>query len=123
MRKLLHVGIALFAGLALGAGVALQPSTRYEFTNCAVAGSVPQSVKGGVYNFRVTDADTRICINATANPDAGTVCGFSDGGVAGEMYPLGTVMNLAIPGGFSSTQYVSCSSSTATGDMHLTYAP
>lgn len=101
----------------------MQPGTRFEFTNCAVAGSVPQSVPGGEYVFRVTDADTRICINATQNPDAGTVCGFYDGGVAGEMYPVGTVMSLAIPGKFSSTQYVSCSSTTATGDMHLTYAP
>lgn len=123
MRKLLPFALSLVALAALGAGVAMQPGTRFEFTNCAAAGSVPQSVPGGEYVFRVTEADSRICINATANPDGGTSCGFSDGGVAGEMYPSGTVMKLTIPGKFSETKSVSCSSSTATGDMHLTYAP
>ena len=122
MRKLALVGVALLSLAALAAGgVAMQTATRFEFTNCAAAGSNPQTVPGNTYLFRVTDGDSRICINETANPDAGTVCGFSDGGVAGEMFPAGTVMLLTIPG--TTSKYVSCSSSSATGDVLLTLAP
>lgn len=122
MRKLLFA-LPFVALAALGAGVAMQPGTRFEFTNCAVAGSVPQSMPGGQYIFRVAEADTRVCINPTANPDAGTSCGLYDGGMAGELYPANTVMLLTIPGSFGSTKSVSCSSATATGDLHFTYAP
>lgn len=124
MKKLARVGLALLALVAFGgAGVAMQVAKRYEFTNCAAAGSVPQSITGGEYVFRVTDADSRVCINDTANPDGGTSCGFYDGGMAGEMYPFGTVMKLTIPGATTATKSVSCSSATATGDLHFTYAP
>jgi hypothetical protein len=123
MGKPLFVGVALLALVATASGVAMQTAKRYEFTNCAAAGSTAQSVTGGNHLLRVTEADSRLCINETANPDGGTVCGPYDGGVAGEMFPLGTVMVLTIPGSSSVTKYVSCSSSTATGDVHLTYAP
>lgn len=124
MRNLFRAGLASLALVAFcGAGVAMQVAKRYEFSNCAAAGSVPQSIPGGPYLLRVTEADSRICITENANVDAGTVCGFSDGGVAGEMFPMGTVMLLSIPGSSTATKYVSCSSSTATGDVHFTYAP
>lgn len=108
--------LALVPALAL-AGIALKTTPRYELTNCAAAGSVGQTVTGGEYLLRVTDADSRICINETANQDGGTVCGSSDGGVAGEMFPSGTVMKLQIPG---ASKVVSCSSSAGTGDVYLT---
>lgn len=123
MRKFLPFALSLVALAALGAGVAMQPGTRFEFTNCAVVGSLPQSIPGGQYIFRVAEADTRVCINPTANPDAGTSCGLYDGGMAGELFPSGTVMLLTVPGSASTTKSVSCSSSTATGDLHFTYAP
>lgn len=110
--------LALLPALALG-GIALKTTPRYEFTNCAAAGSVAQTVTGGEYLLRVTDADSRVCITETANPDAGTSCGFYDGGTPGEMFPSGTVMKLQVPGASKS---VSCSSSAATGDVYLTGA-
>lgn len=119
MRHLATVvafALAFAAGASL-AQVTLNPSTRYELSNCASGGSAGTSVAAGKYVMRVTDADTRICIAQTANADAGTVCGTLDGGAAGELFPTGTVMGLTIPG---TGRVVSCLSSTGTGDLHLT---
>lgn len=122
MRKLALLAAPLLALAALaGDGVSMFPSPRYEFSNCLIDGGAPQTVTAGTYIFRVLDADSRICINETANPDAGTVCGPHDGGIIGEMFPNGTVMKLTIPG--TTSKYVSCSSSTATGDIYLTASP
>lgn len=118
MRKAPMLAVLLSIAAVAG-GITLQPTTRYEFTNCAAAGSTAQFISGGTYVLRITDADTRLCLSASVAPDGGTVCGLSDGGTPGEMFPAGTVMLQGIQ---SAGRYVSCASATATGDVHFTLA-
>jgi hypothetical protein len=108
MRYLVLMGTLLVAGLALAAtGLHLNPAKRFEFTDCASGGSAAQTVTGGVYLFRVTDADVFLCF-----ADSASTCA-----TGGEKFPSGTVVSLSIGGG---GQSVSCRSSASTGDVILT---
>lgn len=109
MRRFALVAVLLLAAAALAGGIALDTSVRFEFTDCAAAGSAAQTVTGGQYLMRVTDADVFICF-----AESGSTCA-----TAGEKFPSGTVMWLTVPGASKS---LSCRSSASTGDLILTGA-
>lgn len=104
--------LVLFAAVALAtgasaAGVALNPSVRYEFTDCASGGSAAQTVVAGTYLLRITDADTTVCI-----ADSAATCASG-----GDKFPSGTVMLLTVGG---TSKSLACRSSASTGDLILT---
>lgn len=84
------------------------PAVRFEFTDCAAAGSSAQTLTGNgtIYAFRVTDENTWICYAATcASPN-------------GEKWPAGTVIYIEIKD--VAGQQVSCRSTGSTGDAIFT---
>lgn len=110
MRKLLHVGLALFVLLAnatFAAGLPINTAIRFEFTDCSSGGSVAQTLTAGDYWYRVTDADTFICLANSASTCAS----------GGEKWPVGTVVLITIG---PDQRSVSCRSSTSTGDAIFT---
>lgn len=109
MRRLALVGILLLAVAAMAGGIALDTSRRVEFTDCSSSGSTAQTVTGGQYLLRVTDADTFLCI-----ADSGATCA-----TGGEKFPVGTVVLLTVPG---TSKSVACRSSSSTGDAIFTGA-
>ena len=111
MRKLMRwpVLLVLFALSAAAGGIVLNTSRRFEFTDCAVGGSAAQTVTGGTYLLRITDADTFLCF-----ADSGSTCA-----AGGEKLPNGTVILLTIGNG---GQSVSCRSVGSVGDAIFTSA-
>ena len=110
MRRLALLAVALLAVAALGfSSIPLDTNVRFEFTDCASGGSVAQTVTGGSYLFRVTDADVFVCFAESASTCA----------TGGEKFPSGTVMLLTVPGVSKS---MSCRSSASTGDAIFTRA-
>lgn len=110
--------LAVVATVALAqSAITLVPGNRRELP-CTVVGSAGAWLAPGKYVVRVTGADSRICL-AEAPPDGGTVCGTLDGGLAGEMFPAGTVMLETMPG---TGRTVSCASASDAGVMHFTGA-
>ncbi len=108
MRKLWP--LLLLAGAALAAPLTLDPSVRYEFTDCASGGSAAQSLTAGrKYLMRVTDESVFVCLAAT-----GSTC--SSGG---EKFPAGTVVLINVT---DSLKSVSCRSANSTGDVIFTKA-
>jgi hypothetical protein len=103
--RALALSLVLLAAVAL-AGIGIQPAIRFEFTDCASGGSANQTVTGGQYLMRVTDADVFVCYASTCAS-------------AGERFPVGTVLLLQVP---ALGQVMSCRSSTSTGDFILTSA-
>jgi hypothetical protein len=117
LLALVLIASTVFAGgLMIHAG-----STRAEFTNCASGGSASQALAAGEYVMRVADKDSFVCYATTCVGDAG------------EKWPMGTVIGLAIgrtvvadggtaggqvDGGFG--QDISCRSSDSTGDVIFT---
>lgn len=109
MRQTIHLLLALLLGLASPAGargISIDPSKRYEFTDCAAAGSTAQTVAEGVYLTRFLTEDIWVCYAGTC-------------GTGGEKFGAGTVMMLSIGRG---GQLMSCRSSGSTGDLVLTGA-
>jgi hypothetical protein len=78
---------------------------RFEFTDCAAAGSASQTVTANTYLLRVTDADVWLCYAATCAS-------------GGERLQAGTVM----PFNVGPSSVMSCRSSASTGDLVLTKA-
>jgi hypothetical protein len=102
-RPLPLLCLLLLAGTALAAtGIVITPAVRYEFTDCGAGGSASQTVTGGTYLLRVTDADTFLCWAATC-------------ATGGEKFPAGSMLLVSIP----ATQAFSCRSA-GTGDVILT---
>lgn len=109
MHRLALVGVLLLAAAAIAGGIALDTSRRFEFTDCSSGGSAAQTVTGGQYLLRVTDADVSLCI-----AESGATCA-----TGGEKFPVGTVVLLTVPGASKS---VACRSSSSTGDAIFTGA-
>lgn len=109
MRRLGLVALALLPLAAIAGGIALDTSRRFEFTDCSSGGSAAQTVTGGQYLLRVTDADTFLCFAESAATCAS----------GGEKFPSGTVVLLSVPG---TSKSVACRSSSSTGDAILTAA-
>lgn len=110
MRHLICAAlIAVLPNVAFAGGIALDTSRRFEFTDCSSSGSAAQTVTGGQYLLRVTDADTFLCI-----AESGATCASG-----GEKFPVGTVVLLTVPGASKS---VACRSSSSTGDAIFTGA-
>lgn len=106
MRKLAL--LLLLPALALaGGGINLALGTRFEFTDCAAAGSAAQTLAQGQYLFRVTDEATFVCF-----AQAGSTCLSG-----GEKFPAGLAMLINITGDKTS---VSCRSAGAAGDVIFT---
>ena len=102
--------VLVVAGMALAGGIALDTSTRFEFTDCAAGGSAAQTVTGGyTYLLRVTDSDVSLCI-----AESGATCA-----AGGEKFPMGTVLLLTVPGASKS---MACRSAGSAGDVALTRA-
>lgn len=109
MRRLLV--ILLVVATAAFAGIALDTSSRYELNNCASGGgdggiAYTASPTEGQYLFRVTGADTWVCIAATCAS-------------GGELFASGTIFLWQVPRG---GQTVSCRSSASTGNAIWTRA-
>ncbi|PZR17537.1 MAG: hypothetical protein DI536_04280 [Archangium gephyra] len=109
MRKLVLVVLAFAAVAFAQSAITLDTSRRAELT-CTTDGSASVYLAPGKYVTRVTGADSRLCFSQTPNSDGGTVCGASDGGVQGELFPTGTVMTQSITG---NQQRASCRSTGA----------
>ena len=109
MMKTFAVLAVLTSLAAIAAGINLDPSKRYEFTDCLSGGSSAQTVTGGTYLIRVTDKDSFVCF-----ADSASTCA-----TLGEKFPSGTVMLITIGAG---GQSVSCRSSDSTGDVIFTKA-
>lgn len=111
MRHLICAAlIAVLPNVAFAGGIALDTSRRFEFTDCSSSGSAAQTVTGGQYLLRVTDADVFLCI-----ADSGATCASPNG----EKFPSGTVVLLTVPGPSKS---VACRSAASTGDAIFTGA-
>lgn len=117
MRKpISQVMMAFVVGAAVaalaGSGLVINTSRRAEFTNCASGGSASQAVAEGTYVMRVTDKDSFVCYATTCVGDAG------------EKWPMGSVVKVALPRGTLSDggtgNDISCRSSDSTGDVILT---
>lgn len=108
MRTFL-LAFLLAASVAFAGGIALVPSVRIEFTDCASGGSSSQTVTSSLANVtflaRVTDSDVFVCYAATCAS-------------GGEKFPSGTLMLLTIKTG----TVLSCRSSASAGDFILTQA-
>lgn len=109
MRKLKRLAAVAVLALTLApiaaaaGGVILNPVVRFEFTDCAAAGSASQTIFAGSYLMRVTTEDVFICYAATC-------------AAGGEKFPAGMVLLVA----FQANQQVSCRSAASTGDLILT---
>lgn len=103
MRRLALLLVLLAGGALAATGITLVPTVRFEFTDCAAAGSTSQTVTAGTYVFRITDSDVWLCWGATC-------------GTGGERFPQNTVLLLNVP----ASQAFSCRSAGSTGDAIFT---
>jgi hypothetical protein len=88
------------------AGIVIEPTRRFEFTDCDSGGSDDQTVTEGSYLFRVLDADTYVCWAETCAS-------------GGERFANGTVLLLSFGRG---GRAISCRSTDDTGDVIFTRA-
>lgn len=107
MRHLKVLLLLAVSALAMAGPVRLVVGTRFEFTNCASGGSSAQTITEGTYLFRVTDADVWLCLAASSATCAS----------GGDVFPVGTVIRMAIPRG---GQSAACRSTASNGDLTFT---
>lgn len=103
MHKLVST-LIISAAISSVVGLSLDVSSRYEINNCASGGSSSVSPVEGKYLFRVTTADSWVCL-------AGTCAS------GGEHFSAGTVLLWQVPRG---GQTISCRSTASTGNVILT---
>jgi hypothetical protein len=101
--------LSLLLAAALSAGpISLDPSVRFEFTDCAVGGSAAQTLtKNTQYLMRVTGEDTFVCFAVS-----GSTCAAN-----GEKFPAPFAALVYITDNLKS---VSCRSTGSTGDVIFT---
>ena len=106
MRNVLLLVTLLAASVAFAVGIAIDVTTRFEFTDCAAGGSAAQTLTENQYLFRVTDTDVWVCWAATCAS-------------GGERFPAGFAAVISVGRGGSQ---LSCRSSASTGDAIFTRA-